>query len=96
MTETRRVQTSMLDIAHEHGGSTDAAKLAGQPKIHVPTIVIHGVADEVNPPQKSATHDKYFPAGYERWLLDGIGHNPPQESPRAFADAILKLCARSS
>lgn len=69
------------------------AKLVGQPKIDVPTIVIHGAVDEVNPPQRSAAHDKYFSAGYERRLLDDVGHNPPQESSRAFADAVLKLCA---
>lgn len=71
------------------------AKLVGQPKINVPTIVIHGVVDEVNPPQRSAAHYKYFSARYERRLIDDVGHNPPQESPRAFADAILKLCGSS-
>ena len=69
------------------------AKLAHQPTISVPAIVIHGVVDDVNPPDKSATHHKYFSARYERQLLDDVGHNPPQESPRAFADAVLKLCA---
>jgi pimeloyl-ACP methyl ester carboxylesterase len=69
------------------------ARLADQPAIGVPTIVIHGAVDEVNPPDKSAAHDKYFSARYERQLLDGVGHNPPQESPQAFADAVLKLCA---
>jgi pimeloyl-ACP methyl ester carboxylesterase len=69
------------------------AKLTGQPKIKVPTIVVHGVVDDVNPPQKSAGHDKYFSAHYERRLFDDVGHNPPQESPRAFADAVLELCA---
>jgi len=69
------------------------ARLADQPTIGVPAIVIHGVVDDVNPPDKSATHHKYFSARYERQLLADVGHNPPQESPRAFADAVLKLCA---
>jgi pimeloyl-ACP methyl ester carboxylesterase len=69
------------------------ARLADQPTISVPAIVIHGVVDDVNPPDKSATHHKYFSARYERQLLEDVGHNPPQESPRAFADAVLKLCA---
>jgi pimeloyl-ACP methyl ester carboxylesterase len=69
------------------------ARLADQPTISVPAIVIHGVVDDVNPPDKSATHHKYFSARYERQLLENVGHNPPQESPTAFADAVLKLCA---
>ncbi len=68
------------------------ARLAGLPKIPVPTVVIHGAADGVNPPQKSVGHEKYFGARYERRVLNGIGHNPPQEAPKAFAKAVLDLC----
>ena len=68
------------------------ARLADQPVISVPTIAIHGVVDDVSPPDKSAAHQRYFSARYERQLLDGVGHNPPQESPGAFADAVLELC----
>jgi pimeloyl-ACP methyl ester carboxylesterase len=60
-------------------------------KIKVPTIVIHGVTDDVNPPGKSEGHGKYFTRRYERRLFDNVGHNPPQESPRAFAEAVLDL-----
>ena len=72
------------------------ARLADQPTIGVPTIAIHGVVDEVNPPDNSAGHHRYFSARYERRLLDGVGHNPPQESPGTFADAVLELCASRS
>lgn len=72
------------------------AKLAREPKISVPTIVIHGAADGVSPPQRSAGHQQYFSAAYERRVLDEVGHNPPQESPEAFAGAVLELCAGSS
>jgi len=37
-------------------------------------------------------HSRYFSGAYERRVLDGIGHNVPQETPAAFADAILELC----
>jgi len=67
------------------------AKLAAQPKIAVPSIVLHGAADGVNPLQGSAGHSKYFSGRYERRVLDNVGHNPPQESPEAFAGAILCL-----
>jgi pimeloyl-ACP methyl ester carboxylesterase len=70
------------------------AQLTKLPKINVPTIVIHGAVDEVNPAHKSEGHKKYFTGHYERRLFDNVGHNPPQESPRAFAAAVLDLCSR--
>ena len=70
------------------------ARLATLPMISVPTIVIHGAVDDVNPAQTSEGHQRYFTGHYERRLLDDIGHNPPQEAPKAFADAILSLCKR--
>jgi pimeloyl-ACP methyl ester carboxylesterase len=69
------------------------AQLARMPKICVPTIVIHGTADDVNPHQNSAAHDRFFTGRYERRLFDNVGHNPPQEAPQAFAQAVLELCA---
>jgi pimeloyl-ACP methyl ester carboxylesterase len=67
-------------------------KLATLPKISVPTIVIHGAVDDVNPAHKSEGHQKYFTGRYERRVFDNVGHNPPQEAPHAFAEAILDLC----
>jgi pimeloyl-ACP methyl ester carboxylesterase len=68
------------------------SKLATLPKIGVPTIVIHGAVDDVNPPQKSKGHQKYFTGRYQRRVFENVGHNPPQEAPHAFAEAILDLC----
>jgi pimeloyl-ACP methyl ester carboxylesterase len=70
------------------------ARLASLPKISVPTIVIHGSVDDVNPPQKSEGHSKYFTGPYQRRVFENVGHNLPQESPKAFAEAILDLCKR--
>lgn len=67
------------------------ARLAKQPKISVPTITIHGLADGVNPSEKSASHQRYFTGSYERRLFPNVGHNPPQEAPKDFADAVLAL-----
>lgn len=69
-----------------------AAKLTVQPKIGVPTIVVHGGADGVNPPAVSANSQRFFTGPYERVVWDGVGHNPPQEAPKLFAEAVLKLC----
>jgi pimeloyl-ACP methyl ester carboxylesterase len=68
------------------------ARLAAQPRIGVPTIVLHGADDGVIPAALSETHGKYFTGPYQRRVLPNVGHNPPQEAPQAFADAVLELC----
>jgi pimeloyl-ACP methyl ester carboxylesterase len=68
------------------------AQLAAQPKINVPTINLHGAADGVHPVRDPDSQGKYFTASYQRRVLDNVGHNPPQEAPKAFAEAILLLC----
>jgi len=68
------------------------AQLARLPKIAVPTIAVHGAVDDVNPVRNTQSHQKYFTGRYERRVFENIGHNPPQEAPRAFADAILDVC----
>jgi pimeloyl-ACP methyl ester carboxylesterase len=68
------------------------ARLAARPKIQVPTINLHGAVDGVMPPCGSEAHAKYFTGEYQRRVLPNVGHNVPQESPQAFADAILELC----
>jgi pimeloyl-ACP methyl ester carboxylesterase len=72
------------------------ARLAAQPAIGVPTIALHGAVDGVLPARVSESHARHFTAQYQRRVLDNIGHNPPQEAPQAFADAILQLCRAAS
>lgn len=61
------------------------AALARRPRITVPALDLHGAADGVNPPRPAAHPD------FRRVLLPGVGHNPPQEAPEAFAKALLEL-----
>jgi pimeloyl-ACP methyl ester carboxylesterase len=68
------------------------ARLAAQPKINVPAINLHGAADGVMPAVLSETHGKYFAGPYQRRVVPNVGHNVPQESPQAFAEAVLELC----
>jgi pimeloyl-ACP methyl ester carboxylesterase len=70
------------------------ARLATQPKINAPTVTLHGADDGVTPHHGSQAHGKYFAGAYERRVLPGVGHNVPQEAPRAFADAVLELCRK--
>ena len=67
------------------------AKLAQTPVISVPTICLHGADDGVIPASSSKDHARLFSGQYERRVLVGVGHNPPQEAPREFADAVLAL-----
>src|SRR5215475_481360 len=71
------------------------AQLAALPKIGVPTIVIHGADDEVNPVKRSEGHQRFFTGPYERRVFERVGHNPPQEAPEEFAGAVLDLCGRT-
>jgi pimeloyl-ACP methyl ester carboxylesterase len=66
-------------------------RLASQPKITVPTIALQGEADGVLPPESSAHHAAFFAGPYQRRALSRIGHNPPQEDPKSFADAVLEI-----
>jgi pimeloyl-ACP methyl ester carboxylesterase len=80
------------NAAGDPGYASIEAQLAAQPRINVPTIVLHGADDGVTPCHLSEAHEKYFTAQYERRVLESVGHNPPQEAPQAFAEAILRLC----
>ena len=70
------------------------ARLAALPKITVPSMVIHGAVDDVNPADKSEGHQRFFTRYYERRVFENVGHNPPQEAPGRFATAILDLLKR--
>ncbi len=69
-------------------------RLAAQPKIDVPTIVLHGEDDGVGPVKGSENHGRYFTGPYERRVIAGAGHNIPQEKPQKFAEAVLELCGK--
>lgn len=67
------------------------ALLAAQPDIRVPTVVMQGRDDGVDPPEDEDHARPHFTGPYRRIVLDGVGHNPPQEAPEAFAEAVLGL-----
>ena len=63
-------------------------RLAGKPKIAVPTIALQGEDDLVNPPPTSEGDEAHFVGFYERRLLPGVGHCPPAEAPDKVSRAI--------
>lgn len=66
-------------------------RLTTKPAIAVPAVAIDGEADGVMPLGGCEDHAGYFTGPYERIVLPHIGHNPPQEAPREFAEAVLSL-----
>jgi len=70
------------------------AKLARDPTIRVPTLVIHGGGDPCNDPSTSEGKERFFGSRYERTALDRIGHFPQREAPAAVADAIVRFLER--
>lgn len=66
-------------------------RLTLQPLISVPSIAIDGRDDGVALAGGSADHHRFFTGEYERLVIPDVGHNPPQEAPQDFAEAILSL-----
>jgi pimeloyl-ACP methyl ester carboxylesterase len=66
-------------------------RLAAQPAITVPTIVLHGASSGIQPPAGSQPHARLFTGPYQRRVLPKIGHNLPQEAPLVVADAVMEL-----
>ena len=66
-------------------------RLAAKPKIAAPTNALQGEADRVLPRELSERHSVFFTGPYQYRVLPRIGHNPPQEAPAIFAEAVLEL-----
>jgi pimeloyl-ACP methyl ester carboxylesterase len=65
-------------------------RIAEQPRIAVPTIVIDGEHDTVTPARPRDAHEPHFTSLVDYRLVDA-GHNLPQEAPEEFARAVLDL-----
>ncbi|HEY6321959.1 MAG TPA: alpha/beta hydrolase [Thermoanaerobaculia bacterium] len=66
-------------------------RLATSPAITVPTITLEGDANGA-PHSDPSSYAKKFSGKYShRIITGGIGHNLPQEAPKAFADAVLEV-----
>lgn len=75
----------------EHDYDDIEKRLAKAPVIDVPTITLEGDANGAPHPDPSA-YAKKFSGRYEhRLITGGVGHNLPQEAPRAFAQAVIDV-----
>jgi len=81
-----------LGVAEGESKYDDLEKrLAEAPVITVPTITLEGDANGAPHPDPSAYAKKFSGKYAHRFITGGIGHNLPQEAPRAFADAIIEV-----
>ena len=68
-------------------------RLATSPVITVPTITLESDANGAPHPPPSAYASKFVGGYAHRNVTGGIGHNVPQEAPRAFAAAVVEVAA---
>jgi pimeloyl-ACP methyl ester carboxylesterase len=64
--------------------------VSAQPPITVPTVVLEPGADGILGPN-AAEDRRFFTGPYTLRPIPGVGHNVPQEAPREFAEAVLRL-----
>ena len=65
-------------------------RIALLPQINVPTIVLDGRHDTIDPPRPRVKHEAHFSKLVDYRNLDA-GHNTPQENPREFARAVSSI-----
>ena len=92
------VETVIHSYRHRYGNATGdpslealERRLAAQPAIEAPTIVLHGADDKVDLPSTSEAHESHFASGYERRVLQNVGHCAPAEAPLEVSSAIESL-----
>ena len=67
----------------------DEQRLTGRPPIAVPTITIGSDFD--GDAKDGSAYRARYTGWYQHRVLDGIGHNVPQEAPEAFASAVVDV-----
>jgi pimeloyl-ACP methyl ester carboxylesterase len=70
----------------------DERKLNPAPLLAIPTLVLHGAADNCNAPESSAGREQFFKCRYEREVLADVGHFPQREAPQHVARSVLTFC----
>jgi pimeloyl-ACP methyl ester carboxylesterase len=66
-------------------------RLAGRPPVTVPTIVLHGACDGVDPPGGGESHARRFTRLRRREIVPTAGHFLPREAPEVVAAALGEL-----
>lgn len=95
----KQIEAGLLNVGYVEAGPANGEReyddlerrLAQDPLIKVPTITLEGEANGAPHPD-AALYAKKFSGKYEHRIISGgIGHNLPQEAPRAFAKAVIDV-----
>jgi pimeloyl-ACP methyl ester carboxylesterase len=82
-------------MAHDVIDLADNLEMSSFLSPDIPTVMMQGALDFCDLPSGSEGQEKYFPKGYERILLEDVGHFPHREAPSAVADAWLRFSRMS-
>jgi pimeloyl-ACP methyl ester carboxylesterase len=92
------VATVVQSYRHRHGAAPgDPAfdeierRLAGRPPIRVPSVVLHGAEDGVDPPANSEGAARCFAGPFRREVVVGAGHFLPREAPQPWVASLRAL-----
>lgn len=72
------------------------ARLATQPSIDVPTIVLHGEDDGVGSPASSIPRDRLLTGLIERRLIPRAGHFLARENPEEVVASVVRLAGTAA
>ena len=71
------------------------ARLATRPPIQVPTLVLHGQDDTVDPVHTSEGEAHLFSRGYSRQVIPDAGHFAHREQPAVVSDAVIAFLGQA-
>ena len=87
---------------HRHGNAPGEprfeaaeARLATRPPIQVPTLVLHGQDDTVDPVHTSEGEAHLFSRGYSRQVIPDAGHFAQREQPAVVSDAVIAFLGQA-
>ena len=66
-------------------------RLALRPRITVPSVVLHGADDGVDPPGNSEGCARWFAGSFRREVVEAAGHFLPREAPQPWIEAAHTL-----
>jgi len=69
-------------------------RLEAAPAIAVPTVTLEGDANGAPHPEPRSYAKRFSGKYIHRTITGGVGHNLPQEAPRAFAQAVIDVATR--
>ena len=85
-----RWKTERLDARYDAA----RARIDATDVLSVPTLMIQGAEDHCDPPSESEGQAQYFNGGYERVLVNRVGHFPQREDSGTVTTLVLRQLER--